>query len=262
MVAVITGSTHGIGHGLAEAFMERGHQVVISGRRQESVNEIVEKLSRKFSPENILGVACDVTVLDQIQNLWQKSITKFNKIDYWINNAGISHETKPFEELDENAIQSVIQTNLIGVILGTKVALNGMQEQSFGTIFNMEGAGSSGQKINGLSIYTTSKRALSYFTGAIIEETKNGPVRVCLLSPGMVITDLLIKDTPENPEKWERQKKIFNILADKVETVTPYLVEKILENPAHGSKISWLTGPKILWRFVTAPFMKRDLFSN
>jgi hypothetical protein len=60
-------------------------------------------------------------------------------------------------------------------------------------------------------------------------------------------------------EKWQRQKRIFNILADRVETVTPYLVDGMLKNTKHGAKIAWLTTPKIAFRFLTAPFVKRDI---
>ncbi len=60
----------------------------------------------------------------------------------------------------------------------------------------------------------------------------------------------------------ERMKRIFNILADKVDTVAPWLVDQILQNKKTGVSIQWLTKSKIIWRFATAPFSKRDLFDD
>ncbi len=60
--------------------------------------------------------------------------------------------------------------------------------------------------------------------------------------------------------KWERVKRIFNILSDRVETVTPWLARKILSNTKNGVTIAWLTKSKLLGRFLSAPFHKRSVF--
>jgi hypothetical protein len=82
-----------------------------------------------------------------------------------------------------------------------------------------------------------------------------------MLSPGMVVTDLLT-DAFADPAELERSKRIFNILADRPETVTPWLVDQMLANTEQGRSIKWLTQGKIMWRFLTAPFNHRDLFSE
>lgn len=122
----------------------------------------------------------------------------------------------------------------------------------------MDGFGSNGRHLDGMSIYGTSKRAVNHFTRALIKETSGTNVKVSHLSPGMVVTDLLIGDY-ETPEDLERAKRIFNILADKVETVTPWLADQILANNKSGANIAWLTTPKIAMRFMTAPFNKRNV---
>ena len=63
-------------------------------------------------------------------------------------------------------------------------------------------------------------------------------------------------------ETWERTKKIFNILADKVETVSPWIADRILANQEHGMQIRWLNRGKVLWRFLSASWNKRDLFGE
>lgn len=74
----------------------------------------------------------------------------------------------------------------------------------------------------------------------------------------MVVTDLLLDPLNADPEIFARSRKIFNIISDRVETVTPFLAQKILKNDQNGAKIQWLTRPKMIWRFLTAPFSKRN----
>jgi hypothetical protein len=77
----------------------------------------------------------------------------------------------------------------------------------------------------------------------------------------MVMTDMLLKEGFEgSPEEEERTRRVFNILADRVETVAPWLVSRILSNERTGARISWLTTWKVITRFLVAPFRKRDLF--
>ena len=80
------------------------------------------------------------------------------------------------------------------------------------------------------------------------------------LQPGMVATDLLTQQYKDRPEQWERDKRIFNILSDRVETVTPWLAQRVLANRKTGVRITWLTRAKLMGRFLTAPFHKRDVF--
>ena len=154
----------------------------------------------------------------------------------------------------------VISTNLVGAINGSVVALRTMLEQGFGSIYNMEGLGSSGPMIRGLALYGITKSALSYLTRAMVKETKNTPILVGALRPGMVATKLITEQYEGRSIEWERSKRIFNILSDRVETVTPWLAKKILNNKKNGVNIVWLTRFKILKGFLTAPFHKRNIF--
>ncbi len=256
---VITGSTRGIGLGMTKEFLKRGHQVVVSGRSEASVADALAELRQEYPADQMGGFACDVGYYEAVENLWQFAENLFGKIDIWINNAGISHQSLPFSEIPPTVFSNVLQTNVIGVMNGTQVAFKQMKKQGGGFIYNMEGLGSDGRTNPGLSIYGTSKRAVQYLTEAVVKENKDTAVKIGFLSPGMVVTDMLVGDMDRDDETKQRQKKIFNILADRVETVTPYLVEEMLNNEKHGAKIAWLTTPKIAFRFLTAPFIKRDI---
>ncbi len=260
---VITGSTRGIGFGLAENFLKLGQQVVISGRRQDSVDQAVEKLTRDFPAEQILGVPCDMRDFQRVELLWQTAADHFGKVDIWINNAGVAQPQTSFWELKQRQISDLVETNITGAMFGAKVALAGFLAQGSGAFYNMEGLGSDGRQVEGLTLYGTSKRGLNYLTDSLADEVKDSGVIVGAISPGMVLTDLILKQYEDrDSEEWERAKGIFNILADRVETVTPYLAEKVLHNTKNGARINWLTRGKVLWRFLTAPIAKRDLFKD
>ncbi len=259
---LITGSTRGIGYGLADSFLALGCAVTISGRTQESVDKAMATLSAKHGADRILGHPCDVTQIEQVQALWDQAQAHYGKIDIWINNAGVNSSVVNFWELSADQIKSVVGTNVIGAMYGAQVALSGMLDQGFGSFYNMEGFGSDGRQGHGMALYGCSKAGLRYLTDALIHETKGTPVLVGAIRPGMVVTDFLIGHREDQPEVWEQSKRIFNILADRVETVTPWLAQKILENQKTGVRISWLNRGKIMARFLSAPFSKRDLFKE
>ncbi len=260
---VITGSTRGIGFGLAENFLKLGQQVVISGRRQDSVDKAVAQLSKDFPAERLLGVACDMRDFHRVELLWQSTKDHFGEVDIWINNAGISHPQSSFWELPDQQITDLVDTNISGAMFGARVALAGFLGQGNGAFYNMEGLGSDGRRVEGLTLYGTSKSALHYLTRGLVSEVKDTNIIVGAISPGMVLTDFILsRYEGQDPSEWESARRIFNILADRVETVTPFLAEKILSNEKNGATIAWLTRGKAAWRFLTAAFTKRDLFTD
>jgi NAD(P)-dependent dehydrogenase (short-subunit alcohol dehydrogenase family) len=261
-VVVITGSTRGIGRGLAKNFLARGCKVVIAGRQQGAVDLVVGELAQRAGADNVAGKACEVTSAAQLQGLWDEAVNCFGRVDIWINNAGVSAPRKALDETDEAVIASVVDINLGGMLQANRVALRGMRAQGAGQIWNMEGFGSGGQVQPGMCVYGATKRAVNYINKALQKEVKGSGVQVCTLSPGIVVTDLLMGDYDTSSAEWEKSKKIFNILGDKVETVTPFLVEGILKADKSGAKVAWLTSGKAFRRFMAAGFNKRDLFSD
>jgi NAD(P)-dependent dehydrogenase (short-subunit alcohol dehydrogenase family) len=256
---VITGSTRGIGYGLADAFLARDCSVAVSGRAQEDVEQAVAGLAAKHGPDRVFGQPCDVTQFEQVQALWDAARARYGQVDIWINNAGISHPQMDFCDHPSERIKAVVDTNLIGAMNGAKVALAGILEQGFGAIYNMEGLGSDGRKMDGLTLYGCTKYGLRYLTDALVQEAKGTPVIVGALRPGMVMTDLVTRQFDDRPEEWERAKRIFNIIADRAETVTPWMADKILANTKSGIRINWMTGGRMMIRFLTAPFRKRNV---
>jgi len=257
---VITGSTRGIGYGLADAFLQLGCVVTVSGRGRESTDAAVEQLAVKHDRSRVFGLACDVAVPAQATALWEESAARFGGADIWVNNAGYSGEMGMVWERPAEEIRSVIATNLLGVIFGSQAALHGMQSQGHGAIYNMEGMGGDGRKHAGLTFYGTTKYAVHYFTESLALEAKDTPIIVGGLRPGMVATDLLRDRYKDRPDDWERAKKIFNILAERVEDVTPWLARSMLSNRRNGAILSYSSLWKMMWKFISSPFVKRHAF--
>ena len=251
---VITGSTRGIGYGLAREFLQLGCKVTINGRSQESVDRALKNLQENFS-DNVQGFPAAVENRDDLVTLWESAEKGFGKIDIWINNAGIDQVRKYFWEMNVEEYEKVIRANLLGVMNGSHVAFNHMLKQGDGQIFNMEGFGSNGMMRPKMTLYGTSKSAISYFTRSLAIEAKNTNVKIGTLSPGMVATDFLSNSLNEH------NRKIYNILGDKVEPVTQFLAAKILQNQENDANIQWLTKPKVMWRFASSMFIKRDIFN-
>jgi len=261
---VVTGSTRGIGLGLAKNFLEQGNNVMVTSRSQSAVDDALKKLGPIADKHGVkvVGQPCDVANISEVQALWDKALNDLGKVNIWINNAGIANKGMSIELMPQSEIENVVGANLRGTMNACRVALKGMEAQGFGEIYNFEGFGSDGNQNEGLSIYGSTKNAITHFTNALIKETKNSPVKVGFLSPGIVITDMSVGEGQINPERYERTRRVYNIIGDKVETVTPWLTRNTLLNERHGARIAWLTKSKVIWRFLTAKWNKRDLFAE
>lgn len=263
---VITGSARGLGLEMSKVFRKNNVNVVISDLNEEKLKKAKEVLEEIDSQGKVEYCICNVTKAQDIQSLINFTKEKFEKIDIWINNAGVNQPEKAIWELTEDEINFVIDVDLKGAIIGSKLIMQEMEKEHSGAIYNIEGYGSNDAKMLGLSIYGTSKRAITYFTEALAKESeeRNTGVIVGKLSPGIMITDF-IKNALGDKEKInlsEKTKKVYNILGDYPDVVANFLVEGMLKNNKNNAKIEWLTNKKAAWRFMTAGFNKRDFFSE
>jgi short-subunit dehydrogenase len=261
MNIVITGSTKGIGLGMAREFLKRGHDVMISSRRADAVGKCVTDLREEFPDRAIAGQPCDVVEREQVEALWSRSAETLGNIDIWVNNAGRDGIKAPFFGIPQDDYMQTVGTNVVGLLNCNSVVIPKMYAQGGGKIFNMEGFGSNGQIRFGASVYGMTKYALFYLTKSLVQELEKTPVKMCYLSPGIVVTDMLVPPPDQRGEAWEQVKKILNILADTVETVTPFLVEGMLKANRNGDAVRWLTKAKVRRRFFMNIFRKRDVFT-
>jgi len=251
---VVTGSTRGIGLGLAEAFAKRGCRVVVSGRAAKAVDDAVARVG-----ERAIGVPCDVSSAAQLEALWETATEKLGRVDVWINNAGYCNAIRPFEELTHEQIESVIDANVRGTMLGSHVALRGFLRQGRGQLFNMEGWGSRGERKAGMTPYCATKLALRYFTDELAREHVDSPVRIGTLSPGMVVTDALV-EAYENggADSWHRSRLLFKFVIDPRDVVCSWLADQVLANRRSGRHIVWMTKTRLFARFFLPSYWRRN----
>ena len=257
---VITGSTRGIGFAMAMEFLRAGCCVTLSGRGEALGASAFEQLS-PFQGRFLYG-PCDVRVKANLQNLWDASVEQWGGVDIWINNAGQNTPYLLLWETAETYTENIVSTNITGMIYGSQIAAQGMLKQGHGAIYSMEGLGSNNMVQSKTVLYGTTKHALTYFMKGLAKELEGTGVTAGRLSPGMMLTDFITR-TPDGAVSEvisdEKFKKVFNILADKPETVARYFIPKMLSNTKNDAHIVWLTNTKAAWRFMTAGFRKNRM---
>lgn len=253
---VITGSTRGIGHGLALEFLKGGHQVVLNGRDEEKLSKVLEEFT--LQGYDVSGVGGDVTEEATFNSLIEHAASRYGKIDIWINNAGIPQSQHYFHDLDSSEIAELVSVNITGLMIGTRAAIRFFRDQGHGKVFNMEGFGSDGRMMDKLTLYGTSKRAVHYFSKSLSREVKEKSIQVGILSPGMVRTDFLTgaSSTSDIAEQ-ERNKRVFDILAEDVEVVAPFLTGKILTSHKNYDRIEFLTMRRLAPKLLKLMFVKK-----
>lgn len=246
---LITGSTRGIGFGLAQKFLEKGHNIIINGRSAQTVNNAL-KMLEKYSGQ-LTYVVGEVQTEETYEQLKAVAIEKFETIDIWINNAGIPQSYDFFRNLESRSIKNLIDVNVYGLSLGTKQALNFFEKQGYGKVFNMEGFGSDGRTMPKLALYGSSKRFVNYFTKAVSKEVQNPNIQVGIISPGMVRTEFIDRPMDGATEKERKQfEKVYRILAEDVEPVAAFLVNGMLKSTKKYDRINFLSGFRLMGKIV------------
>lgn len=262
---IITGSSKGIGRGLADEFVKRGHNVTISARGQAGIDSTVAELN-EVGTGKACGVACDVSSKEQVQRLWDDGKARFGSVDIWINNAGTATAQFKAHDVPEDVVHTLVDSNLKGTIFGSQVAINGFRQQGSGALYNMLGGSFEGKRLTpNMGVYSSTKAATYILSRYLIEENKDTGIMIGMISPGMLLSDNWFQEQKQmSPEQWQKMKPILNILCDHVETAAPWLTDQVLQNDEYGKRIAWLSSNEIMKRFFGAYVLrhKRDLFSQ
>ncbi len=252
-VIIITGSTRGLGLAMARQFLSLGHNVVLNGRTEDSLQQASDKLS-DFK-EQFTYMTGSVADPHTHENLVKTAISHFSHLDIWINNAGIPQEYDYLLNVPDQTIIDITQTNITGVILGTKKALSHFTTQNSGSIWNLNGFGSDGDMKPRLTVYGTTKKAVDYFTRALYKEIKDlyTWLTIGTINPGMVNTDFLIKSLEGQDEKTIEQNMAFNnIFASDPYDVARKIVPQILSAGQGFHQLRYMTLPMVLTRLYKA----------
>ncbi|RMG61529.1 MAG: 3-oxoacyl-[acyl-carrier-protein] reductase [Calditrichaeota bacterium] len=185
-VAVVTGSTRGIGLAIARELAERGARVVLSGRNAERLQEVVEQFQKQAW--TALAVQADVSQPEQAAQLIQKTLDKWGAVHILVNNAGITRDTLLLRMRDEDW-DAVLNTNLKGAFHCTRAVARPMMKQRYGRIINISSVvgliGNAGQ-----ANYAASKGGLIAFTKSVARELASRNITCNAVAPGYIETDM------------------------------------------------------------------------
>ncbi len=189
-VVLITGALAGIGRATALAFARTGARVVVSGRREEDGRKLAEELLALGAEAAF--IRADVRHEDDVRRLVDETVTRFGRLDIAVNNAGSEGTPGPIVGQTPESYAAVFDTNVLGVLLSLKHELRVMTAQKSGSIINLS---STYGRIGGAgaSVYAASKHAVEGLSKSAALEGAPFGVRVNVVAPGPVETDMLAR---------------------------------------------------------------------
>ena len=205
-VAIITGSSQGIGRGLATGFAAAGASVVLVARSADRLEECANEI--EMAGGEALVVPADVTNSSQVSQMVQKTLETFGRIDVLVNCAGGSGEHRfiPMLEMNEDIWDAIVDLNLKSVFLCCREVGKVMTEQKNGSIINFS-SGAATQPVANMTHYCAAKAGINQLTRVLAVELGPYNVRVNAISPGLTATPSEEKFMP--PDLMEKYAKMI-----------------------------------------------------
>lgn len=192
-VAIVTGSTGGLGRAVAESLYQAGASVVINGRDQERTEKAVQDIYEKYGrTEGLLAVAGDMSLPDYASHIVRVTTKKFGRLDILCNNAGINIPENCFEQNAIGEWDKISGVNLKGPMQVTRAALPHLKRSPAGRIINLSSIGGHvGLESN--TLYTITKGGILMFTKSLAAELAKTNITVNSVSPGVMKTSMNAK---------------------------------------------------------------------
>ena len=188
-VALVTGSTRGIGRAIAQSLVDAGAKVAVVGRDLSRAEQVAEQLGEAR------GFACDISVPADVTMLVQSVEDAFGSCDILVNNAGITKDNLMLRMKDEDW-DAVLETNLRSAFIAIRAAQRGMMKRRWGRIINIASVvGLIGNK--GQANYAASKAGLIGLSKSVAEELASRNILCNVVAPGFIKTDMTDAMTPE-----------------------------------------------------------------
>ncbi|MCW4029365.1 MAG: 3-oxoacyl-ACP reductase FabG [Candidatus Bathyarchaeota archaeon] len=180
-VAIVTGAGRGIGKEIALSIARAGAKAVVITDISDAIFTVAQQIEAQKA--EALPLKCDVSNLEQVENVASKTLEKYGKIDLLVNNAGI-YPLKPFLEMTNEDWNKVIDVNLNGVFHYTKAVLPAMVKQKHGKIVNIASIAGAVVAFSSLAHYSASKAAIAGFTKSLAFEVAQYGINVNAVAPG------------------------------------------------------------------------------
>lgn len=258
---VITGGSKGLGFHLAKEFLLKGDEVLVCGRDEARLDAAYEALRRE-SGGRIHAVLADVSRPGDMEKLEAETRKRLPNLCFWINNAGSVTSKRLLADVDPMDICSAVGANVLRSLLGSRAAIRIMRDQIQSQVSTPDKVGrgmfhrhilnlgfsSWGANLSKTAVtHKMTKRSLSQLTISLADELKNSnlPIGVHNLSPGLVLTDLLLRDSTPIA------RRFFNTLADEPEVIANALVPKIRSVTGTQTSIEYLSPSSAFTRVVS-----------
>jgi glucose 1-dehydrogenase len=210
-VAVVTGSSKGIGKAIAMEFANAGYSLIINARNEEELKQAAEDISNSIKDAGkVVSIPGDISQEPVCISLIENAVKQFGRIDVLVNNAGIGGESKKIHELTEKDWDEVIDVNLKGAFLCTREAVKNMLKDGSNnnnnySIINISSIHEQTPQPESAP-YAASKGGMQMLTKTVALELADKGIRVNGIAPGAIATDMN-KDILENQQKKEKKEQ-------------------------------------------------------
>jgi NAD(P)-dependent dehydrogenase (short-subunit alcohol dehydrogenase family) len=200
-VAIVTGSTKGIGRAIAEALVREDVNVCVSARSEDEVKRAVDELG-DAGEGRVTGAVCDVRDYEEVRALFEHTVAEFGGVDIVVNNAGIGL-FQSVEEMSPEDFRAVLETNLNSVFYACHEAIPLLRQRGGGYIINISSLAGANPHPR-MAAYNASKFALNGFSEALMQEVRHDRIKVSYIMPGSVNT-YFGGDVPSAEQSWQLQ---------------------------------------------------------
>lgn len=186
-IAIVTGSSSGIGKAIAHRLAEKGCRVVVAARRAALCGKVVSQIQERGG--EAASIPTDVTDEAQVDRLIAETVKRFGRLDILVNNAGIGGRGT-IAEMSTQAFDQVLNTNLRGTFFCCRAGFRAMTQTGGGIIINMSSV-CGVDAWAGTGAYSTSKYGVMGLTKALADEGRPHKIKACAICPGAVADELV-----------------------------------------------------------------------
>ncbi len=227
-IAFVTGSTAGIGRATATMLARNGYNIIITGRRKERLEQLKEQLEKEYSVE-VLPLSFDIRKREEVDAAWNSLADEWKIIDVLINNAGLAAGLDYIYEGNIEDWETMIDTNIKGLLYISRLIMPGMKERRRGHIVNLSSIAGKEVYQRG-NIYCATKHAVEAITKGMRIDLLPYNVKVSSVSPGMVETEFsLVRFKGDEQKAKDVYKGLTPLFAEDIAQI----IEFIITRPPH-----------------------------